>query len=346
MATPSPRRSILKQGWFHWLVGALMMGAVIAVALHFTEWHQFAALVRRSQPRWLLVAVVLQAATYLAQGEVWREVARAANARLSLWRAYILSLAKLFVDQIIPTAGLSGTAVFAKALEQQGVERRVVSATALLNTASYNVAYVGCLAAALIIANLHGEANKLIVVTSVLFLVLGTALTTAMIALSGRGRHPRTDRIGKSNMVKRALHFVGDADPSLVRNWRLLVATSVYQAIIFLLDVMTIMVLIYALGGEASVSGVFMSFMISNLFRTISIIPGGLGTFEATSVLTLKMAGLDVPTSISATLLFRGLSFWLPMLPGFWLARVMLGWHAQRGSVADIKEGNAKNPRG
>jgi Mg2+-importing ATPase len=55
-------------------------------------------------------------------------------------------------------------------------------------------------------------------------------------------------------------------------------------------------------------------------------------------VLTLKMAGLDVPTSISATLLFRGLSFWLPMLPGFWLARVMLGSHAKARS-RDAKSG-------
>jgi Mg2+-importing ATPase len=301
--------------------GALMVGAVVAAALHVTEWHEFLALVQRSQPRWLVVAVVLQAATYLAQGEVWREVARAANARLSLMRAFVLSIAKLFVDQVIPTAGLSGTAVFAKALEQQGVSRGVVSATALLNTASYNVAYVGCLAAALVIANLHGEANKLIIVASVLFLVFGSALTTAMIAMSGRGRHPPlTDRLGRSNVVRRVLHFVGDADPSLVRNWRLLVATSIYQAIIFLLDTMTIVVLILALGGHASLSGVFMSFMISNLFRTISVIPGGLGTFEATSVLTLKMAGLDVTTALAATFLFRGLSFWLPMLPGFWLS--------------------------
>jgi Mg2+-importing ATPase len=338
MATPASRHSIIHSRWLPWIFGALMVGVVVAVALQFTQWRQFVVLIERSQPHWLLVGVVLQAATYLAQGEVWREVARAANAKLTLWRAYVLSLAKLFVDQIIPTAGLSGTAVFAKALEQQGVSRSVVSATALLNTASYNVAYVGCLAAALIIANLHGEANKLIVVASVIFLVLGSALTTAMIALSGRGRHPRTDRIGKSSLVRRALHFVGDADPSLVRNWQLLVATSIYQAIIFLLDTMTIVVLIWSLGGKASISGVFMSFMISNLFRTISVIPGGLGTFEATSVLTLKMAGLDVPTSISATLLFRGLSFWLPMLPGFWLARVMLGWHAKARSQ-EAKDG-------
>lgn len=301
-----------------------MVGAVVAVALHVTDLHEFIALTRRARPRWLFAALLLQAATYLAQGEVWREVARVANVRLSLARAFVLSLAKLFVDQVIPTGGLSGTALFAKALEQRGVSRAVVSATALVNTASYNVAYVGCLAAALIIANLHGETNKLIVITSVIFLVFGTALTAAMIAMSGRGRHPRADRLGRSNLVRRMLHFVGDADPSLVRNWRLLVSTSIYQAIIFLLDTLTIVILIWALGGHASLSGVFMSFMISNLFRTISVIPGGLGTFEATSVLTLKMAGLDVTTALSATFLFRGLSFWLPMLPGFWLARTMI----------------------
>ena len=297
-----------------------MLAAVVAVSLHVSEGREFLQIIERSRPRWLLVAVLLQVATYLAQGEVWREVARAASARLTLLRAFVLSLAKLFVDQVVPTGGLSGTALFAKALEAQGVSRGVVSATALLNTASYNVAYVGCLAAALVIANLHGQATTLIMVASVIFLVLGTALTAAMIAMSGRGVHPRTDRLGRSNLVKRVLHFVGDADPTLVRNWRLLTATSIYQAIIFLLDTLTIVVLIWALGGAAPISGVFMSFMISNLFRTIGVIPGGLGTFEATSVLTLKMAGLDVTTALSATFLFRGLSFWLPMLPGFWLS--------------------------
>jgi P-type Mg2+ transporter len=35
-------------------------------------------------------------------------------------------------------------------------------------------------------------------------------------------------------------------------------------------------------------------------------------------VLMLRMVGIDVAVALSATLLFRGLSFWLPMLPGYW----------------------------
>jgi Mg2+-importing ATPase len=32
------------------------------------------------------------------------------------------------------------------------------------------------------------------------------------------------------------------------------------------------------------------------------------------------MVGVPVAVALAATLLFRGLSFWLPMLPGLWLA--------------------------
>ena len=52
----------------------------------------------------------------------------------------------------------------------------------------------------------------------------------------------------------------------------------------------------------------------------MGIVPGGLGTFEAASVVTLRMVGVDIAVALAATLLFRGLSFWLPMLPGYWFS--------------------------
>jgi hypothetical protein len=33
------------------------------------------------------------------------------------------------------------------------------------------------------------------------------------------------------------------------------------------------------------------------------------------------MVGVALPVALSATLLFRGLSFWLPMVPGYWFSR-------------------------
>ena len=48
---------------------------------------------------------------------------------------------------------------------------------------------------------------------------------------------------------------------------------------------------------------------------------GGLGTFEGTAIAMLHSHGLSIETALAATLLFRGFTFWLPMIPGLWLSR-------------------------
>jgi Mg2+-importing ATPase len=87
------------------------------------------------------------------------------------------------------------------------------------------------------------------------------------------------------------------------------------------LDAGTLWTLLAAVGAHATVGGVFASFMVASLFRTMGIVPGGLGTFEATSVLMLRLVGVELAEALSATLLFRFFSFRLPMVPGYWFSR-------------------------
>ena len=83
----------------------------------------------------------LQGATYLAQGEIFRRVPRAAGYHLPLTAAYELSLTKLFIDQALPSAGIGSTVVVARALERRAVPRTVVAASMVINIASYHAAY-------------------------------------------------------------------------------------------------------------------------------------------------------------------------------------------------------------
>jgi Mg2+-importing ATPase len=98
---------------------------------------------------------------------------------------------------------------------------------------------------------------------------------------------------------------------------------SLYQFITFLLDGLTLWSLIRSVGADADISYVFASFMIANLVRTISFIPGGLGTFDGAVLLMLKAGGVGVAAALSAALLFRGLTFFVPMIPGLWFSRLM-----------------------
>jgi Mg2+-importing ATPase len=77
------------------------MAAVILVAAHWTEQREFALLLRRSAPEWLLLAALPQAATYLARAAVWKTVLVRVRARAPLW--------ELFSD--VPAIGLAGDSV-------------------------------------------------------------------------------------------------------------------------------------------------------------------------------------------------------------------------------------------
>jgi len=324
------RKSSHGTRWLSWLLGAALLAAVVVAALHFSEERAFVQLAERAEPVWLVVAVLLQAGTYLAQGGIWRRVGAAAGYRLSRKAAFELSLAKLFADQALPSAGLSSSILIAKALEQRHVPPAAVKASVLINIASYHLAYVVALAGALVIVAWHEQTNALVVVTAVLFLLFSLGLSAAVLVLSGHRHERLADKLRRFPAVRTTLDFLAGADARLVRSPRMLTGTIALQLGIVLLDAATVWVLIAALGVAASVTGVFASFMIASLFRTMGIIPGGLGTFEATSVLMLRMVGVDLAVALAATLLFRGLSFWLPMLPGYWFSRRALA----RTSVA------------
>src|SRR6185295_7644324 len=93
------------------------------------------------------------------------------------------------------------------------------------------------------------------------------------------------------------------------------------QIATFLLDAVTLWFLVRSLGVSAHLSHAFATFMLANVIRTVSFVPGGLGTFEGAAVLMLRMDGLSVAAALSAALLFRGVTFFLPMIPGLWFSR-------------------------
>jgi P-type Mg2+ transporter len=307
--------------WFPWVLGAAALAALVLAVLHASEERAFVVLLEQARPWWLLWAFGLQAATYAAQAGVWRVVLERAGSHLPLGVAYRLSLAKLFVDQALPSIGMSGAVVVTQALEARGQPRPAVLATIAVDLASYFAAYVLSLAVALTMLVGSGQASALIVAVAILFFVVGTSLAVAILSLSGRIPGAWTSHLLRLPGIGRGVALLQQAEPHLARNPGVLVRATVLQLMIVALDAATMWVLVGALGTKAHPGAVFASFMISSLLRTVGFMPGGLGVFEAASVATLALAGIPVPVGLSATLLFRGLSFWLPMLPGLAFSR-------------------------
>jgi len=134
-------------------------------------------------------------------------------------------------------------------------------------------------------------------------------------------------------IVRNALPFLAAADTTIARRPRLHVLATLWQLATIVNDALTMWVLLLALGVHAPLPLVFASFMVSTLLRTVSIVPAGIGPFEAASVATLTLANVPITAALAATLAFRALSFWLPLGPGLWLARAATRRRVGRGGA-------------
>lgn len=306
--------------------GLLLLAAVVAVAVRVSEWRAFVRLAEDIDPRWFLLAAAFQLSAHLLRGSIWRAVVRAGGASLSALTAMGLSLARTFMNQAVPSAGLSGLVLAESVLERRGVPRPVAMACVVIVTVSYYFAYIAVFGAALWMMTARGltgagRASSVWAFAGAAgFTVFGVALAWILLSLPGRSapfdKGPR--------VLRRLAALLREADPRLARRPGLLAGACAAQTAAILLDAGTLWVFVRSLGAMLTPADVFMSFMASTLVRTVGIVPGGVGTFEAAAVVTLHMTGLDVPHALSATLLFRGMSFWLPMAPGFWFARRLM----------------------
>lgn len=313
-----------------WLMGAASLAAVVAMALHFSDARDFARLLRQVEPGWFVLAILLQLLTYLLQGQIYRLVSNAGHAHLRLLTACKLGLLKLFFDQALPTNGISGTVAVTAAFEGLGIPRPVVVACLVISMLSYLCAYVLSLGWALGIVITEGHATALLVTAVMLFTLGSLALALGIALLAGRRPLLALRGLQERNWIKRSLAVLSEADISLTRDPRLLATATALDLGIILLDASTLWVLVASMGEQAPWSGVFAGFMLASLLRSIGITPGGLGVFEGAAVTALHWAGIDLPVALSSTLLFRGLSFWAPMLPGILVSRAT--WLAAKAS--------------
>jgi uncharacterized protein (TIRG00374 family) len=106
----------------------------------------------------------------------------------------------------------------------------------------------------------------------------------------------------------------------------------------WLLDYLTLVAAVYAVGARPHVSLVLLAFCAAQLLAQIPITPGGLGFVEAGLTATLALAGVNGGKAVLATLAYRLVSYWLPLPVGAAatvLHRRRYGRHAAPEPAAD-----------
>ena len=304
-----------------WVVGLMAFLAVILVVLHLGSLQKMAALIRSARPGWMLVALVVQFGTYVSAAFVWRVALRQAGHPLALRTLIPLGIAKVFTDQVLPSGGISGTMLVVRGLTGRRVPAGIAMAAMLVGMVSYDIAYLFVVLASAGVLWVQHRLSVALIVGVAIFVVVTVAVPAAVLGLKQWGQRAPIAWLSKCLGVTTLLQELTDAPTRLLRSPGLLLQTVGLQLAIFVFDALTLWLAFNAIGEVPPLWVVFVSFIIASMVATIGPIPVGLGTFEATSVGMLSLLGVSVEAALAATLLLRALTFWLPMLPGIWLAR-------------------------
>lgn len=306
------------------MFGLVLLAAVIFLFTHIDEGRRFAYEAAALEPQWLLFAISIQAGTFVADTELWERVLDRGGHRRPFFQLLRFSFAKFFVDQFLPTGGVSGTILVMRSLERTGVDRGTSMATLVVRMVTYYLAYGLSLAVAMWLVwgrtSLPLPLLVLGILLSVLFLTF-PVLVLVFVRNPDKGLPLLLQRPKFLRRYRPTIRMAAEATPRLARDVPLLLACTGLQLSIFLFDGLTLWAMVHALGVEAPLSAVFTAFMVGFLAGSVFAVPGGIGTVEAGTVAGLGLLGVPLGVSLTATFLYRGFTFWLPLVPGLFAAR-------------------------
>ncbi len=329
------RRTLLRR-----MVGLGITGAALYVVAPtiLSVLHAFPQL-RGVSPWWFPVLLVLQIACF---GGNWVLVRFAL--RTKRWFPIVTSqLAGNSVSRVLPGGVAAGPALQAAMLARSGypgvLTATAMSSTGLLLTGTLLLLPLLAIPAVLAGLTLPRELEFGLAVS----LVLALVITAIGVLLLRTDRPLRRAAEFTAVIQRRLLRKPGDASALTRRllNERDEVRSSfrnnpyralVIAAITRLLDYLTLVAALLAVGVRTDPTLVLLAFVGSAALSMVPITPGGVGFVEAGLTGLLALAGVPANEALVGTLLYRLTSYWIPLPVGLF---AYLLWHHRAGDDRD-----------
>jgi uncharacterized protein (TIRG00374 family) len=300
--------------------------------------------IRGGAPLWIVFAVALTGGMFAGYVAMFRGIFVRAGEVVIGWAAsYQITMAGLAASRIFAAGGAGGLVLTAWAVRQAGVAKRVVADKTLsfliLTYFPYAAAVIVC-GFGLWLGVFNGEAPFTLTfvpaVVAVIMMLIAAALAFVPTDLQRRleGFARRTGRLGRlaqrlanapaatSAGIRDAMAHLGSRDPALLGA----VAFWAFQ-------IAVLWAAFHAFGNPPPKAVLVQAFFLGMLGNLLPL-PGGVGGVEGGMIGAFAAFGVDAGLAVVAVLVFRALTFWLPMVPGviayFQLRRTVERWRAER----------------
>lgn len=285
----------------------------------------------------LLLLIPLEFINYDAQARLYRRLFATAGNKLSYKKMFKTSLELNFVNNVFPSGGVSGISYFGVRMRNQDITGSRATLVQLMKLVLTFLSFEMLLIGGMILLAAVGKVNNMVV-------LVGASLTTLMVVgtfgftyvVSSKNRitvfltffakvlnkmihtvrpkHPETINLKRAEKTFAELH---DNYMLFHRKYRELQAPFWWALVMNLSEILCVYVVYIAFGDWVNLGAVILAYAVANFAGLISVLPGGVGVYEALMTGVLVVAGVPAALSIPVVVMYRVLNTLIQLPPGY-----------------------------
>jgi uncharacterized protein (TIRG00374 family) len=269
---------------------------------------------------WALAAMAASILTYVAATV---GLIGAIPMRLAFGPVFGAQLASSFANRITP-AKVGGMATNVRFLQKRSIPPATAISAVGLNTLAGFIVHVTLLIGIGVVAGASSQVSLPIPSgTTALVVVGGLILLSGVLMALPIGR-----KLVTKNLLP-ALRTAASSVAAVAKSPAKIVALFAGSAMVTVMYAASMVASLAAFGSTLGVVSAVFVYLAGAAVATAAPTPGGVGATEAALVAGYTAVGVDPTVAFAAVLLFRFVTFWLPILPGY----VALGILRRRGDL-------------
>jgi len=322
-----------------WMVIFFLFLGIAVIAVSFGELETIALTIRRAHLRYFFLALLLQAAWFLAVGRMYQAVYHLLNMHETVPTLSRISAAATFVNIVAPAAGVGGIALFAAEARRRGQPIGRITVAAALFLLLDQAAFLCILALGLLVLVRRNDLSAGEISASLILVAI--AVTYASVLYLGYRSEKRLgDLLARmvrivNRLVKPIIHreylsearaheFAGeiyDGLSGLTEKPASLIKPVGWGILSKILLMGVLLNSFLSFEVPFSTGTIIAGFAITYLFFIVSPTPAGVGLVEGIMPFVLVSLRVNYSQAVVITLAYRAITFWIPFAVGAWAFR-------------------------
>jgi uncharacterized protein (TIRG00374 family) len=288
----------------------------------------------------LLLMIPIELINYHAQTKLYQRLFAMVGSKLSYSYLYKMSLELNFVNHVFPSGGVTGISYFGMRLRHDGtVTAGRATLIQVMKLAMTFLSFEVLIIFGLISLAIVGRANNITILVAswlsaaLLFGTIGFAY------LVGSQQRINSFFTALTRALNRIIHFVVPGNPEAInvdrarqlfddfhdnyqqiRNNHLQLKAPFWYALLAnVTEVAALYVVYIAFGHTVNIGAVILAYAVANFAGLVSVLPGGVGVYEALMTAVLVSAGVPAAISLPVTVMYRVVNTAIQLPPGYYL---------------------------